>query len=80
MASPGSADAVAFLLTGISICLLVAGVGRGRRASLYSPLMLSAAVWLLVFVSGLLFGSRFYPLTGRAILGWLLWFWTSSLV
>lgn len=71
---------MAYLLTGISMCLLVVGVGYGRRASLYSPLMLNAAVWLMVFVSGLLFGSRFYPLTGRAILGWLLWFGTSSLV
>ncbi|MBK8166324.1 MAG: oligosaccharide repeat unit polymerase [bacterium] len=71
---------MAYPVTCIAVCLLFAGMGRVRGASLWSPLSLNVGVWAMVFVSGLLFGGRFYPLSERAFEAWLTWFATSSLI
>jgi oligosaccharide repeat unit polymerase len=70
---------MAYLLIGNTIILSVLGFGVSRRLSLYSPLILSAVVWQVVFICGLAFRSSFYPLTGTAFVMWLVWFLVSSL-
>jgi len=70
---------MAYLLYSNAIILMVLGVGLFRRMSLYSPFMLSALVWQVVFISSLIFGDMFYPLTEGAFVMWLTWFLGSSL-
>lgn len=67
-----------FLASGSAIILMVIWAGFHNRISLYSPLMLSALVWQAVFVSGLAYGDRFYPLTESAFFMWLTWFLVTS--
>lgn len=69
---------MAFLLFGNAVILAVLAAGYSRRLSPYSPLMLSALVWQVVFVSGLVFGHKFFPLTDRAFVMWLVWFLVSA--
>lgn len=65
------------LVIGNAIILLVIAAGLRQRLSPYSPLMLSAFAWLTVFVSGLIFGHRFFPVTDRVFVLWLVWFLVS---
>lgn len=61
----------------ISMVLVLAAV---RRSSLYSPLVISAWVWLVVFIAGVIFQERFYPIKESAFIAWLIWFMVTSLI
>lgn len=67
-----------YSFSALAIILLVLGVAALRRISLYSPLVISASMWLLVFGSGIAFQDRLYPLTDDAFLAWLIWFLVTS--
>jgi oligosaccharide repeat unit polymerase len=49
-----------------------------RRCSLYSPLVISVSIWWVVFVAGLIFQERFYPLQEKAFIAWMIWFMVTS--
>ncbi len=66
-----------FALMLISAVLVLAKL---RRCSLYSPLVISASIWLMVFIAGLFFQDRFYPLQEQAFIAWLVWFFITSLI
>jgi len=51
-----------------------------RRSSLYSPLVISSSVWLVVFIAGVIFQDRFYPIQETAFIAWLIWFMVTSLI
>lgn len=48
------------------------------RASLYSPLVINCFSWFVVFVSGLFFYDKFYPLQTNVFVAWLIWFLVNS--
>jgi len=61
-------------LCAIALILLVLGMAAIRRCSLYSPIVISASIWLLAFVVGILHEGRFYPIQEKAFVAWLVWF------
>lgn len=48
------------------------------RASLYSPLVINCFSWFVVFVLGLFFYDKFYPLQTNVFVAWLIWFLVNS--
>ena len=69
-----------YLLFGLAIVLTVMGIAAVRQIPYYSPLVISAMVWLAVFVTGLFAQDLFYPITERAFLLWLVWFVITSVL
>ena len=67
-------------LCALALIGLVLGLAVVRRCSLYSPLVISTSTWLVVFVAGLVFEERFYPLQEKAFIAWLIWFIVTSLI
>lgn len=67
-------------LCALALITLVLGLAAVRRCSLYSPLVISASIWLVVFVAGLVFEERFYPLQEKAFIAWIIWFMVTSLI
>lgn len=66
------------LLYGNVVVVLALLAGVQRRLPVYSPFMLTAIVWQVVFVSGLAFRGTFYPLPAHTFLMWLVWFGVSG--
>lgn len=64
----------------LALIVTVLALAAVRRSSLYSPLVISASVWLLVFIVGALFQKRFYPIQEGAFIAWLIWFMVTSLI
>jgi oligosaccharide repeat unit polymerase len=67
-------------LCALALIVLVLCLAAVRRCSLYSPLVISASIWLVVFIAGLIFQERFYPLQENAFIAWLIWFMVTSLI
>lgn len=65
----------ALALNGLLLCLAIV-----LRSSLYSPLVINALIWLVVFISGLFFQEGFYPLQENAFSAWLIWFMVTNLI
>jgi len=61
-------------LCALALIGLVLGLAVVRRCSLYSPLVISASTWLVVFIAGLIFQKRFYPIQEDAFIAWIIWF------
>ena len=59
-------------------CVVV--FGCARKASVYSPLIISAVIWFLVFSVGIFFDGRFESIKEDALIAWFLWFFISSVV
>lgn len=70
----------AYHLYALTLIGLVLALATIRRCSLYSPLVISASIWLAVFIAGLFFQERFYPLQETAFISWLIWFMVTSLI
>lgn len=71
---------MAYLLIGNAVVLSALAIGRHQRLSLFSPFMLHAFVWQMVFAAGLAVGHRFYPLTESTFTMWIIWFSVSGLL
>lgn len=69
-----------YQLCALALIALVLGLAAVRRFSMYSPLMISALIWFVVFVAGLIFEERFYPLQEKAFIAWLIWFMVTSMI
>lgn len=69
-----------YLASSFVIVVLMLGFAIFRQASLYSPLVMSAGIWLLVFSAGFFFQDMFYPITRQAFMLWTLWFLVSSFI
>jgi oligosaccharide repeat unit polymerase len=69
-----------YCLSAMALIFLVLGAAAIRRCAIYSPLVISASVWLMVFIAGLVFQERFYPLKEKAFIAWTMWFLVTSLV
>lgn len=69
-----------YQLCSLALIILVLGIAAIRRCSLYSPLMISASIWLIVFVAGLAFQERFYPIQENAFVAWMIWFMVTNLI
>lgn len=67
-------------LSALVLICIVLGLAAVRRCSLYSPLVINASIWLIVFVAGLFFEDRFYPIQEKAFIAWLIWFMVTSLM
>lgn len=67
-------------LSALAIISLVLGLAAVRRISIYSPLVMGSAVWFSVFVAGIAFNDRFYPLKDDAFIAWIIWFLITSLI
>lgn len=68
-----------YSLCALALIVLVLGLAAVRRCSLYSPLVISASIWLIVFIVGLLSEEYYYPIKERAFIAWLIWFMVTSL-
>ncbi len=64
----------------LAIVMLILGVSVFFGMSLYSPVVINALVWLLVFAVGLYVGDDFYPIQNRAFVAWLIFFAGSSAI
>lgn len=71
---------IAYHLYALALISTVLGLAAVRRCSLYSPLVINAMVWLVVFIMGLLFHERFYQLQEKAFIAWLIWFMVTSII
>ena len=71
---------IAYHLYALALISTVLGLAAVRRCSLYSPLVINAMVWLVVFIMGLLFHERFYQLQEKAFIAWLIWFMVTSMI
>jgi len=69
---------MAYQLYALLIIFLVLSLAVVRRFSIYSPLVISSIVWFFVFIVGLFFNDRFYPLTDKVFIAWLIWFLVSG--
>ena len=69
-----------YQLSALALISLVLGLAAIRRCPLYSPLVIGALIWLAVFVDGLIFEERFYPLQEWAFIAWMTWFMVTSLI
>lgn len=69
-----------YQLCALALIILVLGLAAVRRCSLYSPLVISASIWLVVFIVGLLSEERYYPIQEKVFIAWLIWFMTTSLI
>jgi len=67
-------------LCALALIALVLGLAAIRRCSLYSPLVISASIWLFVFIIGLIAEESYYPIQEKAFIAWLIWFMTTSLI
>lgn len=67
-------------LCALAFICLVLGLAAVRRCSLYSPIVLNASIWMIVFVAGLFFEERLYPLQEKVFIVWLIWFLVTSLI
>lgn len=56
------------------------GLAALRRCSLFSPIVISTLIWLVVFTAGLFLEDRFYPIKERAFIAWLSWFMVANLI
>jgi len=69
-----------YQLCALALIALVIGLAAVRRCSLYSPLGISASIWLIVFIVGLLSDDIYYPIQENVFISWLIWFMTTSLI
>ncbi len=67
-------------LCAIALILLVLGMAAIRRCNLYSPIVISSLIWLVVFITGLIVKERFYPLQEKAFIAWLIFFMVTNLI
>jgi len=67
-------------LCALTLIILVLGLAAVRRCSLYSPLVMSASIWLFVFIIGLIAEKSYYPIQEKAFIAWMIWFMTTSLI
>ncbi len=67
-------------LSALLLICIVFGLAAVRRCSLYSPLVINSSIWLIVFIIGLIFHKRFYPLQDQAFIAWMIWFVLSSFI
>jgi len=67
-------------ISALALIILVLGLAAVRRRSLYSPLVISASIWLIVFIVGLIFEKRLYPIQESAFSAWLIWFIVTSMI
>lgn len=71
---------IAFHLSALALIVLVFGLAAFRRCSLYSPLMMSTLIWLIVFVVGFFSEERYYPIKENAFISWVIWFMVTNLI
>lgn len=69
-----------YYFSALGIISIVLGLAAVRRISIYSPMVIGAVVWLTVFIAGLIFYDRFYPLSDEAFLAWMIWFLITSAI
>lgn len=69
-----------YQLCALASIVLVLCLAAIRRCSIYSPLMISASVWLVTFIAGLIFQERFYPIQENAFIAWFIWFMVTSMI
>lgn len=62
------------------IVVLVLAISTVRGMSLYSPMVINALVWLLVFATGFVVGDAYYPIRDQAFIAWLIFFVGSSVI
>lgn len=67
-------------LCALAFIVLVLGMAVVRRCSLYSPLVISASIWLVVFIVGLLAEDSYYPIQETAFIAWMIWFLVTSVI
>jgi oligosaccharide repeat unit polymerase len=67
-------------LCALAFIVLALGLAAIRRCSLYSPLVISATIWLVVFIVGLLAEEGYYPIQEKAFIAWLIWFMVTSVI
>lgn len=67
-----------YLLYALTLICLVLGLAVVRRCTICSPLVINASIWLMVFIIGIIFQERFYPLQEKALIAWMLWFMVTS--
>jgi oligosaccharide repeat unit polymerase len=65
----------ALTLISLILCLVIV-----LRLSLYSPLVINALIWLVVFISGIFFSKNFFPIQENVFFAWLIWFTVTSLI
>ncbi len=58
----------------LTLCTLLLAASAIRKLSLFSPPVVTGVVWSIVFIAGLAFSDKFYPLTDQAFFAWLIWF------
>ena len=69
-----------YLTFGIIVILVVLSLAIICRISFYSPLVLSALIWSIVFSVGFVYQDIFNPITQQAFLMWLIWFLITSII
>ena len=62
------------------LCTLLLAACGIRKLSPFSPPVLTGAVWFIVFIAGLIFNDKFYPLSDQAFSAWLIWFSITGIV
>lgn len=67
-------------ISALALISVVLALAAFRRSSLYSPLVISASVWLVVFIAGVILQNRFYPVQETAYIAWLIWFMITSMI
>lgn len=58
----------------ILLCLVLLFLCAVRKLSFFSPPAITGSVWIFVFLTGMVFGGDFFPITNEAFVAWLLWF------
>lgn len=67
-------------LCALALIVLVFGLAAVRRCSVYSPLMMSVSIWLIVFVVGIFSEESYFPIKENAFVSWLIWFMVTSFI
>ena len=65
---------MSYLLVAMILCAMTLCVAAALRLSLFSPPVITSAVWLFVFAAGTAFQGQFYPITDEAFVAWLVWY------
>lgn len=71
---------MSFLIYGFCIAAFVLVILLRRRCYVYSPGVMSAIVWMAVFLTGLVAGKDYYPITNSAFIAWIIWFIATSFI
>lgn len=63
-----------YQVTALALCSFLLIFSAVRKLSIFSPPVITSAVWFIVFSAGFIFNERFFPLAEEAFIAWLIWF------